>query len=601
MTSVKGSIKKEKIFCIFFLSTLLISCENSFNKTNFEVHSKYSSKFKELKIEFSPGEENLDLIDLGRSLFYDTILSRNNDVSCSTCHLPNHGFSDGNSLSFGTLGKGGPTAENVGNTFAEGVLSIERGVGNDGLGYDATKFMFRNSLSLYNVKFREGNYQEGGLMHDGRFASLMEQLLVPMHTRIEMCGTNPIPLYGNPFKEKGDLFNKSIHLKSAFSVDHNSNTNFDLKRIGSTIISGLNERRPNNALTVPNRNECVAIMLAKLNNSSGYNKKFKKLFNTEYIDEVMVKKALESFVKSIVVIDTPFDKFMKKEQNLSEKELLGLQAFFTDVDEEFSYKNKTYQGAGCFKCHEAPLFSAKQYYDLGVRGHELSPLSSYSRDSDPRSGFFKSKQPFKGSPPECEIDGRFTEYNKYVPDPGRAFFKGGFKDCFRFRVPSLRGVIETYPYFHHGTERGQNRVIPGDDFYTISYKALKNAIEYHLIGPVNIIGKVLLTGGVKGEKSHIYQRDIHIPYIYLQFHPDREKHKFFPIKYDEDYLDALTYFVAHTLRNPSSSKTGLYGNDLSPPSTVPSGLYPPITRDNGTQMDFPLDWMEKIKKKDIND
>jgi len=40
-------------------------------------------------------------IELGRLLFFDPILSRNRDLSCSSCHLPEHGFADTLALSKG--------------------------------------------------------------------------------------------------------------------------------------------------------------------------------------------------------------------------------------------------------------------------------------------------------------------------------------------------------------------------------------------------------------------------------------------------------------------------------------------------------------------
>ena len=34
-------------------------------------------------------------VELGRQLFFDPVLSAENDMSCATCHQPDHGFSDG--------------------------------------------------------------------------------------------------------------------------------------------------------------------------------------------------------------------------------------------------------------------------------------------------------------------------------------------------------------------------------------------------------------------------------------------------------------------------------------------------------------------------
>jgi cytochrome c peroxidase len=46
--------------------------------------------------------QNAALVELGRSLFFDKILSGNRDVACATCHDVTAGFTDGRSLAVGT-------------------------------------------------------------------------------------------------------------------------------------------------------------------------------------------------------------------------------------------------------------------------------------------------------------------------------------------------------------------------------------------------------------------------------------------------------------------------------------------------------------------
>src|ERR1041385_7380215 len=52
---------------------------------------------------------NPALVDLGRSLFFDKLLSGNRDVACASCHDPRNGAGDGLSLAIGT-GAGGSGA-----------------------------------------------------------------------------------------------------------------------------------------------------------------------------------------------------------------------------------------------------------------------------------------------------------------------------------------------------------------------------------------------------------------------------------------------------------------------------------------------------------
>lgn len=84
--------------------------------------------------------------ELGRLLFYDPLLSVNDDMSCATCHHPDLGFSDGRTLALGAH----------------------------------EQDLRRNAPSLWNVAF------SGSLFWDGRARSLEEQLLIPLANPDEM-------------------------------------------------------------------------------------------------------------------------------------------------------------------------------------------------------------------------------------------------------------------------------------------------------------------------------------------------------------------------------------------------------------------------------
>lgn len=58
--------------------------------------------------------ENPALVDLGRVLMFDKILSGNRDVSCATCHMPPAAMTDGLSLAIGTGGTGVGAARTLG-------------------------------------------------------------------------------------------------------------------------------------------------------------------------------------------------------------------------------------------------------------------------------------------------------------------------------------------------------------------------------------------------------------------------------------------------------------------------------------------------------
>lgn len=85
---------------------------------------------------------------LGRVLFYETLLSANNSVSCASCHQQENGFSDPLALSVGF--EGGLTG--------------------------------RNSMGLANARY----YEPENFFWDERAATLEEQVLLPIQDEIEM-------------------------------------------------------------------------------------------------------------------------------------------------------------------------------------------------------------------------------------------------------------------------------------------------------------------------------------------------------------------------------------------------------------------------------
>ncbi len=85
-------------------------------------------------------------IELGKFLYFDTRLSRNNTVSCATCHNPSMGWSDGQSKAIGIEGRQGP----------------------------------RNSPTVINTAYQRHQFW------DGRAKSLEEQALGPIQADVEM-------------------------------------------------------------------------------------------------------------------------------------------------------------------------------------------------------------------------------------------------------------------------------------------------------------------------------------------------------------------------------------------------------------------------------
>jgi len=80
----------------------------------FSTRTLSSDQVNELKEEFKRESEipfpqvnqySKSKYILGKKLFFDTNLSKTKDISCATCHIPQYGFEDGESLSIGVRGK----------------------------------------------------------------------------------------------------------------------------------------------------------------------------------------------------------------------------------------------------------------------------------------------------------------------------------------------------------------------------------------------------------------------------------------------------------------------------------------------------------------
>ncbi|MGB0387977.1 MAG: parallel beta-helix domain-containing protein [Ardenticatenaceae bacterium] len=125
------------------------------------VEPSYSGLQREFPAINEPADNALSIAkaDLGRVLFFDPVLSANDDISCATCHHPDYGFADGLPHGIGAGGEG---------------VGPER---------DGGALLARSTLGLWNVAYNEA------LFWDGRAESLEEQSLVPL-THPDEMGTD---------------------------------------------------------------------------------------------------------------------------------------------------------------------------------------------------------------------------------------------------------------------------------------------------------------------------------------------------------------------------------------------------------------------------
>lgn len=137
-------------------------------------------------------------------------------------------------------------------------------------------------------------------------------------------------------------------------------------------------------------------VLRRLKEVPEYPKLFKAAFgeNPEPINYDNFARAVAAFERTLITHDR-FDDFMKGDDKaLSTKELAGLNLFLS---------------TGCTTCHIGPMIGANMYQKMGL----IHPYSNTN-------------------------------------DVGRIKITNEEWDEYRFKVPALRNVALTYPYFHDG-------------------------------------------------------------------------------------------------------------------------------------------------------
>jgi cytochrome c peroxidase len=150
--------------------------------------------------------------------------------------------------------------------------------------------------------------------------------------------------------------------------------------------------------------------MGRLKKISGYEPMFKAAFPGEAnpVTADNAAKAVAAYERTLITPNSPYDRYVKgNTKALSAQQIKGMEAFAS---------------LGCTACHSGANFS----------GPTL-PLGT---------GFFQKFPTFPGSTYEAK-------YN-LGGDTGRFQATKDAKDTHMFRVPTLRNVALTAPYFHNG-------------------------------------------------------------------------------------------------------------------------------------------------------
>ncbi|MDR2990994.1 MAG: cytochrome-c peroxidase [Burkholderiaceae bacterium] len=142
-----------------------------------------------------------------------------------------------------------------------------------------------------------------------------------------------------------------------------------------------------------------------LNTIPGYRAEFKKIYGTDKITIKEITDAIAAFEATLITPNSPFDKWLKGDQKaITAYQLSGYQLF---------------KDTGCTACHNGPAVGGNSYQKFGL-------VHAVKTDN---------------------------------PAVGRADVTGNDSDHMMFKVPTLRNVELTPPYFHDGSASTLNQAV----------------------------------------------------------------------------------------------------------------------------------------------
>ena len=186
-------------------------------------------------------------------------------------------------------------------------------------------------------------------------------------------------------------------------------------------------------------------IIAKLQQDENYVKLFAELY-PEGITEATITNAIEEFERTLVTPNSQFDKWLLGDDNaLTAQELRGYELF-----KEYS----------CATCHTGVNLGGESYELMGLRRHYFEERGLELTEED---------------------NGRY----KQTQDE---------RDRHRFKVPGLRNVELTWPYYHDGSRLTMDEAVRDMALYQCDVELAEGDVQ-------DIVAFLrTLTGEYKGEK-----------------------------------------------------------------------------------------------------
>lgn len=160
-------------------------------------------------------------------------------------------------------------------------------------------------------------------------------------------------------------------------------------------------------------------ILPRLNADASLKARFNAIYGGP-ITKQQVADAIAEFESSLVTINSPFDRYLKGDKlALTERQIKGYEIF---------------KSIGCVQCHAGPAMGGNGFEPLGVYHNYVAERGN-----------------------ETEADGGRYNHTKVETDK------------YKFKVPSLRNVALTFPYYHDGQVETLEDAVAKMSYYQLDH------------------------------------------------------------------------------------------------------------------------------------
>jgi len=151
----------------------------------------------------------------------------------------------------------------------------------------------------------------------------------------------------------------------------------------------------------------VETAMQRVRKIPGYKPFFEKAFGKDSMTVDNAARAVAAFERTLITPNSPYDKYVKgNTKAMNKQQISGMKKFDT---------------VGCASCHSGAAFNGPE--------------------QKPGVGFYAMFPTF---------DSKYVSKYKLDEDKGREEATGKAEDRAMFRVPTLRNITDTAPYFHNG-------------------------------------------------------------------------------------------------------------------------------------------------------